>query len=132
MKNYLFLITGTFFFAASVAIFAMPNSIAEGGVPGLALLIYHETDISPALTTLILNAVILLIGFRYLPKDMIIKSLVTIPLFSFFIYILEDLTSGIPDPLLALSLQVYLLVQALDLFSGQEAPQEEHRPLPVC
>ncbi|WP_152656613.1 YitT family protein [Oceanobacillus sp. CFH 90083] len=101
MKNYVFLITGTFFFAASVAIFAMPNSLAEGGVPGLALLIYHETDISPALTTLILNAVILLIGFRYLPKDMIIKSLVTIPLFSFFIYILEDLTSGIPDPLLA-------------------------------
>lgn len=53
------------------------------------------------MTTFILNAVILLIGFRYLPKDMIIKSLVTIPLFSLFIYILEDLATGIPDPLLA-------------------------------
>lgn len=37
MKNYVFLIAGTFFFAASVAVFAMPNSLAEGGVPGLAL-----------------------------------------------------------------------------------------------
>ncbi|GLO64371.1 MULTISPECIES: YitT family protein [Oceanobacillus] len=101
MKNYLFLIIGTFFFAVSVAIFAMPNSLAEGGVPGLALLMYHGIGISPALTTFIINAATLLIGYRYLPKDMIVKSIVTIPLFSIFIYILEDSVSGIPDPLLA-------------------------------
>ncbi|WP_353626512.1 YitT family protein [Bacillus sp. JCM 19041] len=35
MKNYLFLVLGTFLFAVSVTIFAMPNSLAEGGVPGL-------------------------------------------------------------------------------------------------
>lgn len=101
MKNYAFLILGTFFFAVSVAIFAMPNSLAEGGVPGLSLLIYHSMGISPALTTLIINTVTLLIGYRYLPPDMIIKSIVTIPLFSFFIFILEGLDTGIPDPLLA-------------------------------
>ncbi|GIO24089.1 YitT family protein [Oceanobacillus sp. J11TS1] len=101
MKNYVFLVTGTFFFAVSVAIFAMPNSLAEGGVPGLALLMYHGLAISPALTTLLANAITLLIGYRYLPTDMIIKSIVTIPLFSFFIYMMEDFGAAIPDPLLA-------------------------------
>lgn len=101
MKNYAFLITGTFFFAASVAMFAMPNSLAEGGVPGLALLMYHGMGISPAFTTFIINAATLVVGYRYLPKDMIIKSTVTIPLFSFFIYMLEGLGTGIPDTLLA-------------------------------
>ncbi|WP_353626511.1 YitT family protein [Bacillus sp. JCM 19041] len=42
-----------------------------------------------------------MIGYRYLPKDMIIKSILTIPLFSFFIFLLEGLGSSIPDPLLA-------------------------------
>ncbi|WP_078395056.1 YitT family protein [Shouchella patagoniensis] len=101
MKNYIFLVFGTFLFAVSVTIFAMPNSLAEGGVPGLALLLYHGFGFSPALITLLANAVTLLIGYRYLPKDMIMKSILTIPLFSFFIFLLEGFGSSIPDPLLA-------------------------------
>lgn len=101
MKDYSLMILGTFFFAFSVSIFAMPNSLAEGGVAGLALLFYFGLGWSPALVTLITNGIILLIGYRYLPKLMIIKSLITVPLFSFFLYVLEDFGQPINDPLLA-------------------------------
>ncbi|MBM7633045.1 YitT family protein [Geomicrobium sediminis] len=101
LKNYVFLVTGILFFSLSVTLFAMPNNLAEGGVPGLALLLYHGFGLSPALVTLVANGVTLLIGYRYLPRDMIIKSLVTIPLFSLFIYIFEGTGQSIPDPMLA-------------------------------
>ncbi|MFB4160179.1 YitT family protein [Geomicrobium sp. JSM 1781026] len=101
MRNYALLVIGILFFSLSVTLFAMPNNLAEGGVPGLALLLYHGFEISPSLVTFIVNAVTLAIGYRYLPRDMIIKSLVTIPLFSLFIFIFEGMGQGIPDPLLA-------------------------------
>ncbi|MBM7598800.1 uncharacterized membrane-anchored protein YitT (DUF2179 family) [Virgibacillus halotolerans] len=101
MKDFGLMVLGTFFFAFSVAIFAMPNSLAEGGIPGLSLLLYFELGWSPALVTLIANGFILLIGYRYLPKAMIIKSIAAIPLFSIFLFIMEDFGSTMGDPLLA-------------------------------
>ncbi|MCM2675484.1 YitT family protein [Alkalicoccobacillus plakortidis] len=101
MKEYSLMILGTFFFAFSVSIFAMPNSLAEGGVVGLALLLYFGLGWSPTLVTLIANGVILLIGYRYLPKSMIVKSIITVPLFSFFLFLLADIANPIDDPLLA-------------------------------
>lgn len=101
MKQYVYMVIGTFFFSFSVAVFAMPNSLAEGGIPGLALLLYFAYGFSPAVVTLIANAVTLLIGYRYLPKSMIMKSILTIPLFSLFLFLLEDRVSNFGDPLLA-------------------------------
>src|SRR5690625_7221801 len=95
------MVLGTFFFAFSVAIFSMPNSLAEGGIAGLSLLLYFGLDWSPALVTFIANGLILLIGYRYLPKVMIIKSIAAIPLFSIFLYILEDFWSAMDDSFLA-------------------------------
>lgn len=101
MKDYGFMVMGTFFFAASVAIFAMPNSLAEGGIPGASLLLYFGLGWSPALVTFAANTLILSFGYRYLPKSMIIKSILAIPLFSLFLYILEGHGSKLDDPLLA-------------------------------
>lgn len=101
MKDYGFMVLGTFFFAVSVAIFSMPNSLAEGGIPGLSLLLYFGLGWSPAIVTLIANTFIILIGYRYLPKAMIVKSIIAIPLFSLFLFMMEDFGSELNDPLLA-------------------------------
>src|SRR5690625_1587536 len=101
MKDYGLMVLGTFFFAFSVAIFAMPNSLAEGGIPGLSLLLYFGLGWSPALVTFIANGIILLISYRYLHKSVIIKSIIAIPLFSIFLFMLEDYGSALNDPLLA-------------------------------
>ncbi|WP_255259690.1 YitT family protein [Lentibacillus sp. CBA3610] len=101
MKDFGLMVLGTFFFAFSVTIFAMPNSLAEGGIPGLSLLLYFGLGWSPALVNFIANGIVLLISYRYLPKSVIIKSIIAIPLFSIFLFILEDLGSPLNDPLLA-------------------------------
>ncbi|GAA0599265.1 YitT family protein [Virgibacillus siamensis] len=101
MKDFGLMVLGTFFFAFSVAIFAMPNSLVEGGIPGLSLLLYFSLGWSPALVTFVANGLILLIGYRYLPWAMIIKSMVAIPLFSIFLFIMEGFGSTMDDPLLA-------------------------------
>ncbi|MBB6450801.1 uncharacterized membrane-anchored protein YitT (DUF2179 family) [Geomicrobium halophilum] len=101
MKNILFLTLGTFLFAISITQFAMPNNLAEGGVPGLALLLFYAFEFSPAVVTFIFNAVLLAIGYRVLPRHMIYKSLLNVPLFSFFVFLMEDYGQPIEDPLLA-------------------------------
>ncbi|MFS0788100.1 YitT family protein [Shouchella sp. 1P09AA] len=101
MKDYGFMVLGTFFFALSVAVFAMPNGLAEGGIPGLSLLLYFGLGWSPAIVTLVANGLVLLLGYRYLPRSMIVKSTVTIPLFSLFLFLLEDVAGPVNDPLLA-------------------------------
>lgn len=101
MKDFGLMVLGTFFFAFSVAIFAMPNSLAEGGIPGLSLLLYFGLGWSPALVNFIGSGLILLISYRYLPKPIIIKSIIAIPLFSIFLFVLEDFGATLNDPLLA-------------------------------
>lgn len=101
MRDFGLMVLGTFFFAFSVAIFAMPNSLTEGGIPGLSLLLYFGLGWSPALVTFLANGFILLIGYRYLPNAMIIKSIAAISLFSLFLFLMEDLGSAMGDPLLA-------------------------------
>src|SRR5690625_7041764 len=100
MKDFGLMVLGTFSFAFSVAIFSMPNSLAEGGIAGLSLLLYFGLDWSPALVTFVANGLILLIGYRYLPKVMIIKSIAAIPLFSLFLFIMEEFGSAMDDPFL--------------------------------
>lgn len=101
VKDYFYMILGTFLFALSVTLFAMPNSLAEGGIPGASLLLYYGFGLSPALMTFILNTIVFVVGYRHLPKLMIIKSILAIPLFSLFIYLLEDYGTSAGDPLLA-------------------------------
>jgi len=101
MKNYGFMVLGVFFFAFSVTMFAMPNSLAEGGIPGLSLLLYFGLGWSPALVNFIANGIILLVSYRYLPRSVVIKSVLAIPLFSIFLFLLEDLGAPVNDPLLA-------------------------------
>lgn len=79
----------------------MPNNLAEGGIVGLSLLLYFAYNISPALVTFVLNAVLLLIGFKLLPRHMVYKSVINVPLLSFFIFLTERLGQPIEDPLLA-------------------------------
>lgn len=101
MKDWIYMVLGTFFFAFSVAIFATPNSLAEGGVPGASILLYFSFGWSPALVNFIANSTIFFISYRYLSKSIILKSVIAIPLFSIFLFFLEDLASPLGDPLLA-------------------------------
>lgn len=101
MKEYIYLTIGTLLFSLSVTLFAMPNQLAEGGIVGLSLLLYFSFEISPALVTFVLNAILLVIGFKLLPRHMVYKSLINVPLLSLFLFLTENLGQPIQDTLLA-------------------------------
>ncbi|GAF18608.1 hypothetical protein JCM19046_3193 [Bacillus sp. JCM 19046] len=101
MKEYVYLTIGTLLFSLSITLFAMPNQLAEGGIVGLSLLLYFSFELSPALVTFVLNAILLVIGFKLLPRHMVYKSIINVPLLSLFIYFTENLGQPIQDTLLA-------------------------------
>ena len=63
----------------------IPNQLGEGGVTGITLLLFYIFDISPALSNFIINAVIMLIGWRFLEKETIFYTIVAIISMSLFL-----------------------------------------------
>lgn len=88
-------------YALALTMLAIPNELAEGGVPGLAIILYYGFGWSPGIVTFILTSIIMLIGFRSLPKRALFLSIITVPMISFFIYITEDLVESLGDPLVS-------------------------------
>src|SRR5699024_7573877 len=88
-------------YALALTMLALPNELAERGVPGVAIILHYGMGWSPGLVTFILTWVIMLIGFRSLPKRALLLSIITVPMISFFIYITEDLVESLGDPLVS-------------------------------
>ena len=64
--------------------------VTEGGVLGLALLLDRHLSLSPALSTLLLNALCYLVGWRMLGREFLVYSAVSVGGFTLF-YFLFDL-----------------------------------------
>lgn len=81
------------------------SNVTEGGVLGLTLLLQHWFQISPAVSSLILNLVCYAIGWKTLGKEFIGYSLVSICIYSVSYGILEQFPPLWPEivqfPLLA-------------------------------
>ena len=79
--------------------------VTEGGALGLTLLLQHWFEISPAVSSLVLNLMCYAIGWRTLGKEFIGYSLVSICIYSLCYSILEQFPPLWPDivqfPLLA-------------------------------
>ena len=65
------------------------SSVTEGGVLGLTLLLKHWFDISPAISSFVLNLICYGIGWRTLGKEFIGYSLISISIYSVSYGILE-------------------------------------------
>lgn len=73
-------------------------TVTEGGILGLSLLLFHHFRLSPALSSLFLNAACYLIGLKMLGKRFLLDSLVAAGSFSLF-YALFDLLPPFLAPL---------------------------------
>ena len=81
------------------------SGVTEGGILGLTLLLHHWFGISPALSSLVLNAACYILGAAVLGRSFVIMSVVAGGSFSAFYWLFEHfppLWPGIADmPLLA-------------------------------
>ena len=90
MVDLLFLIAGSFIFALAVNLFVIPNALGEGGVTGLTIIAYYLFEWSPGLVNLIINSLLLIVGFKFLSKNTTIYTIIAVLFNSLFLHITSD------------------------------------------
>lgn len=65
-KNIVFIIIGSIILALGIVHFNMANNLGEGGFTGITLLLYFLWDINPAISYLLLNIPLFIIGWKFL------------------------------------------------------------------
>lgn len=83
------LIVGAFLFALAVNLFVIPNDLGEGGVTGLTIIFYYLFGWSPGLMNLILNGILLIVGYKFLDKKTMRYTIIAVVLNSMFLHLTE-------------------------------------------
>jgi len=65
--------------------FALSNNIGEGGVTGITMLLYYSKGWSPAVTNIIFNSFLMVIGYKYLDKITMYYTILAIGMISLFL-----------------------------------------------
>lgn len=99
--KYIALIIGATFAAAAIELFLVQNSIIDGGIIGIALLLSKMTTINFGILVFILNIPFLIFGYKYIGKNFFFSSLFSIILLAVIEPSLEVFDPVTTDPLLA-------------------------------
>ena len=101
LKEYLYLILGSFVLAFSTANILLPNQLSTGGFSGIATIVYYLLKFPVGATIIILNIPLCLIAFFKINKNLFFKSIMGTALLSFFIDRLQTFGSITNDRFLA-------------------------------
>lgn len=96
---YIQIILGCLIGGAAYPLFLVPNSIAPGGLSGLAMVLNHLFHWPVGLTSLIMNIPLFLVGYKAMGKLFVWRSLVATVVFSLSIDLIK-LPAMTVDPLL--------------------------------
>ena len=101
VKDYLYIAVGSFILAFGINYFLVPMKISTGGVSGIGTVLYYLFDIPLSVTTLIINALLFVFGFRMLRKSSILKTLAGIVFLSLCLEITAKWGTYTEDMLIA-------------------------------
>ncbi|MEC0304333.1 YitT family protein, partial [Terribacillus saccharophilus] len=90
LKDLVFLMAGSFLFALAVNIFAIPSELGEGGVTGVTIILFYALGWAPSIMNLILNGLLIIIGYRFLDKQTVFYTIIVVILNSFFLHLTES------------------------------------------
>ena len=76
--DIILIIFGAGLYAVGLHSFATPNDIASGGVGGIAIIINELTDINVGIMYGAINVPLIIIGFIFLGKKMMIKTMISV------------------------------------------------------
>ncbi len=77
VKRYSFMVLGCLSYAASLGVFLIPNQIVGGGVSGAASLIQIITNLPAGIFIVLINAPILIFGFKLMGWKFILRCFIT-------------------------------------------------------
>lgn len=83
------IMVGALLFALAVNLFVIPNELGEGGVTGITIILYYLFQWSPGLANLIINAVLLIVGYKFLDKNTTVYTIIAVLFNSLFLHFTE-------------------------------------------
>ena len=101
IMEYLVLTLGSIIAAFALEQFLIPNTILDGGVTGISIIIYKVTNISLSLLVLAINIPFIYIGYRNLGKRFLFRTLYSMLVFSLFLSFFELFSPLTEEMLLA-------------------------------
>jgi uncharacterized membrane-anchored protein YitT (DUF2179 family) len=110
LKDLLYIFIGSLIFALGVNYFTIPNELSEGGILGITIITFYLFGWSPGVVNFVINAVLLIIGYKFFEKRAFFYTIFTIGLSSLFLFLTEEFGKKITDDMLLASLFAGLLV----------------------
>lgn len=106
-----FLVTlGCFAFSYTINAIVIANHFGEGGITGVSLLLFYTMNINPALSNLVLNLFLLIIGYRYLERKTMMYTILAVFELPFFLKVTEHWPVFIPENLVIAGLAAGVFV----------------------
>ena len=126
--EYIMLTLGTIIAAFALEQFLIPNTILDGGITGISIIIYKMFNIPLGILVVLLNIPFIYIGYRNLGKRFLIRTGYSMLLFSLFLSFFELLSPFTEEILLAtvfggaiLGLGVGLIIKSGGCNDGTES-----------
>ena len=101
MFRYIMIVIGAGLAATSIEVFLVPNSIIDGGIIGVSLILNYLTNINFGILVLIINIPFLYAGFKHIGKNFLVSSLLGILSLAIVEYFLVHANPFTDEPLLA-------------------------------
>lgn len=99
--DYLMITAASFLYAVAVSLFLDPNSLAPGGVTGIAIILNRLSGLETGTWVLIINIPIIILGMWKFGLHFILSTLYCTAVTSFFINLLADFGVATEDRFLA-------------------------------
>ena len=87
--NFIILTIGTIISAAALELFLIPNTILDGGITGISIIVYKLTGVPLSLLVVVLNIPFFYIGYKNLGKKFLVRAIYSMLAFSLFLSFFE-------------------------------------------
>ena len=102
LPSFIFITLGAIMAAAALEIFLIPNSIIDGGLNGVSIILNKIFGGSLSLFVIVLNIPFLIVGWRQLGKKFLVKAIYAMLVFSVLLEVFSTFEEVTDDILLAL------------------------------
>lgn len=94
VKSWSLVVLGTAIYAFGLQYFIIPNTLMEGGVTGISVLLNYAADLPVYLTSLLINLPLFFLGWRQLGRGAMVYTLAGTVLLSLFLWVAERMVDA--------------------------------------
>lgn len=93
VKDYFLIALGSAFLAIGLNMFLVPCKISSGGISSIGTVLLYKMNIPMSVTNIVFNALLFILGYKYVGKNSVLKTIVGIVTLSLFL----EITKSLPE-----------------------------------